>query len=201
MKEFRDPAAVRRRVHVRDPLPFDPTREGQDLRERRTADDRSVVRQPFLRDVHFLQRIPAPKPRGEESEDCLSVLPPSNLSLARVELRGLSKAYDDAPAVQGLNLEMKDKEFVVLLGPSGCGKTTTLRCVAGLESPDDGPIDAHNPQYRRVRVRARHDVRDPEGLRDSDLGRVLCSAIPATGSFPEYEGCDPEGRLPVLRRP
>src|SRR5947209_7784158 len=35
---------------------------------------------------------------------------------------------------------MKDKEFVVLLGPSGCGKTTTLRCVAGLESPDDGEI-------------------------------------------------------------
>jgi len=60
--------------------------------------------------------------------------------LARVELRGLSKAYDDAPAVQGLNLEMKDKEFVVLLGPSGCGKTTTLRCVAGLETPDDGEI-------------------------------------------------------------
>src|SRR3989441_13241144 len=140
MKEFRAPAAVRRRVHVRDPFPFDPTREGQDLRERRTADDRSVVRQPFLRDVHFLQRIPAPKPRGEESEDCLSVLPPSNLSLARVELRGLSKAYDGAPAVQGLNLEMKDKEFVVLLGPSGCGKTTTLRCVAGLESADDGEI-------------------------------------------------------------
>src|SRR5438552_4223166 len=35
---------------------------------------------------------------------------------------------------------MKDKEFVVLLGPSGCGKTTTLRCIAGLETPDDGII-------------------------------------------------------------
>jgi len=55
-------------------------------------------------------------------------------------LRGLSKAYDDAPAIQNLNLDMKDKEFVVLLGPSGCGKTTTLRCVAGLESPDAGSI-------------------------------------------------------------
>ena len=57
-----------------------------------------------------------------------------------MELRGLSKAYDDAPAIQNLNLDMKDKEFVVLLGPSGCGKTTTLRCVAGLESPDAGSI-------------------------------------------------------------
>ena len=42
--------------------------------------------------------------------------------------------------MKGLDLEVKDKEFVVLLGPSGCGKTTTLRCVAGLESPDDGEI-------------------------------------------------------------
>jgi multiple sugar transport system ATP-binding protein len=60
--------------------------------------------------------------------------------LARVKLRGLTKAYDGVLAVKGLDLEVKDKEFVVLLGPSGCGKTTTLRCVAGLESPDDGEI-------------------------------------------------------------
>src|SRR5881409_346750 len=39
-----------------------------------------------------------------------------------------------------LDLEVEDKEFVVLLGPSGCGKTTTLRCVAGLESADEGEI-------------------------------------------------------------
>ena len=64
-----------------------------------------------------------------------------------------------------------------------------------------GSIDAHNPQYRRVRVRARHDVRDPEGLRDSDMGRVLRGTIPATGSFPKHEGCQPESRLPVLRGP
>jgi len=57
-----------------------------------------------------------------------------------VELRGLTKAYDGTLAVKGLDLEIKDKEFVVLLGPSGCGKTTTLRCIAGLESPDDGEI-------------------------------------------------------------
>src|SRR2546427_367509 len=45
-----------------------------------------------------------------------------------------------APAVTELDLEVQDKEFVVLLGPSGCGKTTTLRCVAGLESADEGEI-------------------------------------------------------------
>jgi len=65
---------------------------------------------------------------------------PSELALARVELRGLAKAYDDVPAVIDLNLEVNDKEFVVLLGPSGCGKTTTLRCIAGLEEPSAGEI-------------------------------------------------------------
>src|SRR6266699_733070 len=65
---------------------------------------------------------------------------PSELSLARVELRGLAKAYDDVPAVTDLSLEVNDKEFVVLLGPSGCGKTTTLRCIAGLEEPSAGEI-------------------------------------------------------------
>ena len=60
--------------------------------------------------------------------------------MARVELRGLTKTYDGAVAVKELDLEIKDKEFVVLLGPSGCGKTTTLRCVAGLESPEAGEI-------------------------------------------------------------
>ena len=57
-----------------------------------------------------------------------------------MELRGLSKDYDDSQAVKALDLEVKDKEFVVLLGPSGCGKTTTLRCIAGLEKPTDGEI-------------------------------------------------------------
>ena len=60
--------------------------------------------------------------------------------MARVELRGLAKSYDDAPAVTDLNLEINDKEFVVLLGPSGCGKTTILRCIAGLEEPSAGEI-------------------------------------------------------------
>ncbi|HLC26252.1 MAG TPA: ATP-binding cassette domain-containing protein, partial [bacterium] len=43
-------------------------------------------------------------------------------------------------AVRGLNLTVKKGEFYTLLGPSGCGKTTTLRCVAGLETPEKGEI-------------------------------------------------------------
>jgi len=60
--------------------------------------------------------------------------------MARVEIRGLRKEFEGTVAVENLDLEIHDKEFVVLLGPSGCGKTTTLRCIAGLESPSEGEI-------------------------------------------------------------
>ena len=61
--------------------------------------------------------------------------------MARVLLKALRKEYDEGiVGLEGLDLEVKDKEFVVLLGPSGCGKTTTLRCIAGLERATDGEI-------------------------------------------------------------
>src|SRR5467141_3766700 len=60
--------------------------------------------------------------------------------MARVQLKGLHKEYDGVVAIESFDLEIKDKEFVVLLGPSGCGKTTTLRCIAGLEDADAGEI-------------------------------------------------------------
>jgi multiple sugar transport system ATP-binding protein len=53
--------------------------------------------------------------------------------MADVSIRALNKNYDNGfHAVKDVNLEIKDKEFLVLVGPSGCGKTTTLRMVAGL---------------------------------------------------------------------
>ena len=60
--------------------------------------------------------------------------------MAKVVIKQLTKNFGKVVAVDNLNLEVKDKEFVVLLGPSGCGKTTVLRCIAGLESPDEGEI-------------------------------------------------------------
>ena len=51
------------------------------------------------------------------------------------------------PAVDGIDLEVAQGEFVVLLGPSGCGKTTLLRCIAGLESPDHGEITIHGDRH------------------------------------------------------
>src|SRR6202162_5119630 len=60
--------------------------------------------------------------------------------MARVAMRSLNKKYDEVHAVIDVNLDIDDKEFVVLVGPSGCGKTTTLRMVAGLESITSGHI-------------------------------------------------------------
>src|SRR5262249_44746175 len=62
------------------------------------------------------------------------------LKMAQVNLRKLVKNYDETPAVRGIDLDIEDKEFVVLVGPSGCGKTTTLRMIAGLEDITDGEI-------------------------------------------------------------
>ncbi len=60
--------------------------------------------------------------------------------MAQVNLRKLVKHYDETPAVRGIDLDIPDKEFVVLVGPSGCGKTTTLRMIAGLEDITSGDV-------------------------------------------------------------
>src|ERR1700716_2580814 len=60
--------------------------------------------------------------------------------MAQVSLRKVVKRFDDTEAVRGIDLDIADKEFVVLVGPSGCGKSTTLRMIAGLEEITGGEI-------------------------------------------------------------
>ncbi|HJT61433.1 MAG TPA: sn-glycerol-3-phosphate ABC transporter ATP-binding protein UgpC [Burkholderiales bacterium] len=60
--------------------------------------------------------------------------------MAKVLIKDLNKKYDETHAVKDVNLQIRDREFVVLVGPSGCGKTTTLRMVAGLEEITSGEI-------------------------------------------------------------
>ncbi len=72
-----------------------------------------------------------------------------------IEIRNVSKAFKSTKVLQGINLDIHDKEFITLLGPSGCGKTTTLRIIGGFETPDEGTVVfegrdvAHVPPYRR----------------------------------------------------
>jgi nitrate/nitrite transport system ATP-binding protein len=72
-----------------------------------------------------------------------------------VELRGITKRFDDVVAVDSVDLTVQRGEFLSLLGPSGCGKTTTLRLIAGFEQPDEGELliggedVARLPPYRR----------------------------------------------------
>jgi multiple sugar transport system ATP-binding protein len=60
--------------------------------------------------------------------------------MGQVVLKDINKFYDSVHAVKDVNLQIRDKEFVVFVGPSGCGKTTTLRMIAGLEAISSGHI-------------------------------------------------------------
>jgi multiple sugar transport system ATP-binding protein len=77
--------------------------------------------------------------------------------MAEIELENIVKRFGKLVAVNHFNLDIKDREFVVLLGPSGCGKTTTLRMISGLELPDEGRIllDGEDVTMRRA---SRRDI-------------------------------------------
>ncbi|NVM52113.1 MAG: ABC transporter ATP-binding protein [Candidatus Helarchaeota archaeon] len=60
--------------------------------------------------------------------------------MPHIELKNVSKAYGRVQAIDRVNLEIADGEYLTMLGPSGCGKTTTLRAIAGLIQPDEGEI-------------------------------------------------------------
>ncbi len=60
--------------------------------------------------------------------------------MAFIEIQNLFKHFKDVVAINRIQLEIEKGEMLTLLGPSGCGKTTTLRCIAGLEKPEEGDI-------------------------------------------------------------
>ena len=84
--------------------------------------------------------------------------------MASITMKNLTKIYEerevgffkkkkeekrkDVVAVKDFSMEIKDREFVVLLGPSGCGKSTTLRMIAGLEEIDSGELYRRCPRKR-----------------------------------------------------
>jgi len=71
-------------------------------------------------------------------------------SMIDVELRGVTRRYDQVTAVDNISLDVAKGEFLSFLGPSGCGKTTTLRMIAGFEDPDEGSIAIKGHQVNNV---------------------------------------------------
>lgn len=77
--------------------------------------------------------------------------------MAHVKLTSITKSFGGVTALRDIELEVKDKEFFVLLGPTGAGKTTMLRLVAGLEKPDSGDILLDGESVRHL-IPAMRDV-------------------------------------------
>ena len=75
--------------------------------------------------------------------------------MADVKIRGLHKRYGTVSAVRGIDLDIKDGEFAVLVGPSGCGKSTLLRTIAGLEDVSSGEIEIGGEVVNDIRPRDR----------------------------------------------
>ena len=76
--------------------------------------------------------------------------------MAKVTLEKVSKFYGNVEAVKKINLEINDKEFLVLVGPSGCGKSSTLRMIAGLEEIDEGKINIGEKTVNELEPRERN---------------------------------------------
>ena len=93
--------------------------------------------------------------------------------MATVSLRQLRKAFGAHTVVHGIDLDIADQEFLVLVGPSGCGKSTILRMVAGLEAATAGEIRIGGEIVNE---------RDPKRP-------GYCHGIPGLRPLPAYDGC------------
>ena len=104
------------------------------------ATKRRKIRRPAVRQCGDLPQTPGsfalPTGRPQRGGTGVTVK-----NMATVSLKNVKKIYDNAvTAVHSFNLDIADKEFIVLVGPSGCGKSTTLRMVAGLEEISEGEL-------------------------------------------------------------
>jgi len=73
-----------------------------------------------------------------------------------IELRNISKSFDNDVVLDDMSLDIHDNEFITLLGPSGCGKTTTLRIIGGFETPDEGDVIFMGERINDLPAHQRH---------------------------------------------
>ncbi len=106
--------------------------------------------------------------------------------MATVDLQAIQHSFDGHPVLRGLGLCVNSGEYVVLLGPSGCGKTTTLRIIAGLQSPDAGSVLLNGqsvvgvpPRDRDVAMVFQHDGLYPHLTVDQSIRFALKGKVPA----------------------
>ncbi|TYL39110.1 ABC transporter ATP-binding protein [Natronococcus pandeyae] len=85
---------------------------------------------------------PTPLERPGRAADAAAADDPGDRPIA-LELESVTKRYAETTAVDGVSLSVREGEFFTLVGPSGCGKTTTLRLIAGFESPTEGSVRFH----------------------------------------------------------
>ncbi|MBW2254738.1 MAG: ATP-binding cassette domain-containing protein, partial [Deltaproteobacteria bacterium] len=76
--------------------------------------------------------------------------------MATVTLRGIHKSYGNTRVLEGVDIEIADGEYLVLVGPSGCGKSTLLRCIAGLEEITGGDLLIEGRRVNDLRPRDRN---------------------------------------------
>lgn len=117
--------------------------------------------------------------------------------MGTLELRGVRKTFGDVTAVDGLDLNVRDGEFFVILGPSGAGKTTTLKSIAGLVDIDEGTvvIDGQHvtgvePYHRNVAMAFESYALYPQKTVEENLASPLRS-----GRSGEYAGDERRARI------
>ena len=76
--------------------------------------------------------------------------------MSGIVLEGVRKRFGETQALDGVDLEARDGELLVVVGPSGCGKSTLLRCIAGLEAVDDGVVRIGDRDVTQIRPAARN---------------------------------------------
>ena len=92
--------------------------------------------------------------------------------MAEVNLRKVVKRYDDVEAVRGIDLDISDHEFIVLVGPSGCGKTTLISIIAGILTPTSGEVEICGSPITRMTDAAKSPFAAP--MSASSFSNTIC---------------------------